>query len=156
MYITSLREKKAWILLPIMIYLGNLHFIYPWLDAMDLTNESETDGRPVSLDSIAILASLLPNDRERGLFRAAYERTWRMFYPVMLGAPPAGLDRPKEYPPHSRFPFQNEKKSVTQGQPGSLVYFEIPEEYVTELVKDGITQYHNTVTGCGDDRKVCV
>ena len=152
-YIDKIQAREAWLLLPIMLYLGRLHFIYPWLDSMPLTG-GPMGSEPVSLDSIGSLDALFPDPLEMRLFREVYDRTWRMFHPVVFDAPPRGKFKPIDYPRHYRFPFQNEEKPETQGQFGSIVRFEIPGEYVTDPVKNGMREYHDAVTGSPDARKV--
>jgi hypothetical protein len=135
-YIQDVREKYAWLLLPIMIYLGKLHFVYPWIRASRAkrwrnVNMQRKTHDAVECSQIASLESLLPNIQERTLFKAAFARVQHMFSPAVFSMSPKYV----RYPGYARFPFQNGSQSTPQGQSGTVRCFEIPGEYVDDTVQ---------------------
>ncbi|KAL6414533.1 serine/threonine protein kinase [Ilyonectria robusta] len=145
-YQRYIHDKDAWMLLPIMVYLGKLHFIYTWLDTIDARTRA-----PVQCSNVAPLESLLPDDLQRKLFISAYERVLKMFNPFVFTIDNSGTVPPKRVVPHERFPFQNEQKPSRQGQFGTLLYFEVSDEYVDRSVAFRMDQaYKSSIAGTGN------
>ncbi|KAH7002182.1 kinase-like domain-containing protein [Ilyonectria destructans] len=145
-YRRYIHDKDAWLLLPIMVYLGKLHFIYTWLDTIDARTRA-----PVQCSNVASLESLLRDDLERKLFISAYERALKMFNPFIFMIDNSGTVPPKRVVPHERFPFQNEQTPSRQGQFGTLLYFEVSDEYVDRSVAFRMDQaYKSSITGTGN------
>lgn len=133
-----------------MVYLGKLHFIYPWLDTIDRSTLA-----PVQCSDVASLESLLPDDLGRKLFISAYERVLKMFNPLVFKIDDSGTVPPKRVVTHERFPFQNEQKLSRQGQFGTLLYFEVSNEYVHSSVTSRMDEdYKSSITGTGDAKRV--
>ncbi|KAH7159765.1 kinase-like domain-containing protein [Dactylonectria estremocensis] len=141
-------KPDAWLLLPTMIYLGKLHFIYTWLDILGTETHSQ-----VSLHDVASLRRLLPGDLERNLFKSAYERALKMFSPYIFKIDTSGIVPPKHLVTFERFPFENELKATRQGQFGTLTYFEIQREYVDTTVASRMKAYPSSITGHGITKK---
>ncbi|KAH7143770.1 kinase-like domain-containing protein [Dactylonectria macrodidyma] len=148
-YSAYMDEKPAaWLLIPTMIYLGKLHFIYTWLDILGTETHSQ-----VQLSEVASLKRLLPGDLERNLFKSAYERALKMFSPFIFKIDTSGIVPPKHLVNFERFPFENELKAARQGQFGTLTYFEIRREYVDTTVASRMEAYPSSITGQGLARK---
>ncbi|KAF7556415.1 hypothetical protein G7Z17_g1481 [Cylindrodendrum hubeiense] len=152
-YYRYIFEKHAWLLLPIMVYLGKLHFIYPWLDTMEMPKNNSKTHTPVQCSNVEPLRRLLPHDLERTLFISAYERAVKMFSPFVFQIDHSGTVPPKPLIFYERFPFQEERKRTRQGQFGTLLYFEIPDEYVDGSVASRMEAYPKSITGRGNAKK---
>ncbi|KAK4167862.1 kinase-like domain-containing protein [Cladorrhinum sp. PSN259] len=147
--LADVRSKYAWLLFPLMIYLGKLHFVYPWLSAIELdkVNHTAKTHPTVHCDDIANLSRLVPNDIERMLFRSAYQRVLRMFNPFVFQLSGLGEVPHNNLVPHARFPYENERPLVAK-QSASVTYFEVPAEYMHKSVKEKMKLYPSSMKDC--------
>ncbi|KAM0335085.1 hypothetical protein ACHAQA_000119 [Verticillium albo-atrum] len=89
---------------------------------------------------------------ERKLFRRAYDRVLEMFMPIVFRIHPDSFLLRAEYSDITRFPFWHEESNVQQGSFGSMMKFEILEEYLDESMRDRMKDYSGSVTGYGTGR----
>jgi serine/threonine protein kinase len=136
-YIKDIKDNHAWLLLPIMIYLGKLHFAYPWIRASraihwDNVNRAKRIHHPVECSQVIGFDKLLDRRLERKLFKSAYARVRYMFSPVVFSFPANYVSHPS----YARFPFHNDEgRPIRQGQAATVDYFEVPREYVDNSIK---------------------
>ncbi|KAK4221866.1 kinase-like domain-containing protein [Podospora fimiseda] len=151
----DVRKKHAWLLFPVMVYLGKLHFVYSWLSAIEPANvNNETRSHaPVHRDQIANWETLIPHEIERLLFPSAYERVLRMFNPFVFQL--SGDNDPvrtNDLVPYARFPYDAEK-TLVETQSVKVIYFEVPAEYVHQSVRNRMLLYPSSIKDCVVDGK---
>ncbi|KAK3369223.1 kinase-like domain-containing protein [Lasiosphaeria ovina] len=148
------KENNNWILVPILIYLGKFHFVYPWLRAIT-ADHITSKGRIRQIeckDVVEFRAHKLFDpkmDMERNLFRFAYDRVWCMFNPVRFEIDAQGWVVRQDLPDWARFPYQQNENELKlpQGQSSTVTYAEIPDEYVDPSVDHRMSAYPDSIKG---------
>ncbi|KAM7219402.1 Protein kinase-like domain containing protein [Rhypophila decipiens] len=148
------KENNAWILVPIMIYLGKFYFVYPWLRAITsdhITSKGtirQIECREVGEYRDHGLFNEITDSMQRNLFQFACNRVWCMFNPVRFEIDAKGWVVRQDLPNWARFPYQNDNKlQLPQGQSSTVTYAEIPEEYVDPSVDHRMRAYPDSIKG---------
>lgn len=143
------KQNYAWILVPIMIYLGKFHFVYPWLKTITTNRDVTISGKigQIECKHVSDFDELFQsNMMEKKLFPFAYERVWCMFNPVRFEIDSQGQVVQQNLSDWARFPYQNEgKEKLPQGQSSTVTYAEISAEYVDESVERRMNEYQDAI-----------
>jgi len=155
----KIKENNAWLLVPIMIYMGKLHFIHPWLRTVtqDHVIAGKRTLRQIECKDVVEFNNLFGShteiELEKSLFQSAYDRVWYMFNPVRLEIDAEGWIQYQDLPDRARFPYENEDKvKLPQGQSSKVVYAEIPEEYVEASVQQRMNTYRDSFYKISDNK----